>query len=253
MTNHAHLSKPLQAIVREAGRIVMSHYNGEITVDIKDDASPVTQADKGANDYIVDQLQKLTPDIPIIAEESTNDSAIADAPKFWLVDPVDGTKSFIKRTGEFTVNIGLIEHNKPVIGMVLVPAKDTLYYTGDDGKAYKQVGEDHAFPITVRIPPTEGLSAVASVSHRTAETDDFLDKLNVKQFVAAASSLKFCLVAEGSADIYPRFGPTMEWDTAAADAVLRAAGGTVENPDGSIFAYGKNDFRNGFFIAWGKK
>lgn len=248
------LSKQLTEIARQAGKIIMGFYEGGAGIEIKKDKTPVTEADITANDFIVKKLKKLTPDIPIVAEESENTQDAGESGKFWLVDPLDGTKSFIKKTGEFTVNIGLIDNGVPTIGVIYIPARDEMYFTGEDGKAYKQEGGGKPYPIEVRTPPEAGLSVVASQSHRTPETDAFIENLpKVEKLVSASSSLKLCLLAEGKADVYPRFGPTCEWDIAAGHAILQAAGGSLTTETGKKFAYGKPDYLNGYFIAWGKK
>lgn len=243
----------ITAIALQAGAIIMRYYPEEVDVIRKMDNSPVTQADIAANAYIVGALQRLTPDIPVVAEENTEavNAACLGAENFWLVDPLDGTKGFIKKSGEFTVNIGLIRKGLPVAGVVYVPVTQELYYAGETGGAYKRQGGITA-AIHVRDIAAEGAVVVASLSHRTPETDHFIATLKVKSLIAAASSLKFCLLAEGKADIYPRFGRTMEWDTAAGHAVLQAAGGSVENLDGTAFRYGKPGFENPHFIARGK-
>lgn len=241
-------------IARQAGDIILGHYNGKIEVEEKSDHTPVTIADKEANDFIVRELIRIAPDIPVVAEENSEEDnkKAFDKALFWLVDPLDGTKSFIKKTGQFTVNIALIEGHKPVGGAVYVPANDVMYFTGEDGAAYRQIAGRVPENIAVRSAPASGLVVVASKSHRTKETDRYIEQLdNVSEFVSAASSLKFCLVAEGKADVYPRFGPTCEWDTAAGHAVLLAAGGSMEQVDGSEFRYGKGDLLNPFFVAKG--
>ncbi len=258
MMQYSSFVKPLLDIVIHAGDLILTYYKDDIDVTTKDDDSPVTKADLAANDYIVEKLKKLAPEIALISEEEINEAVDASQP-FWLVDPLDGTKSFINKTGEFTVNIGLIHDGKPVLGIVYVPVTKTLYYTGEDGHAYKKKN-GIAELISVRKKPANGLTVVASKSHRTQETDDYISKLDVHDFKASSSSLKFCLLAEGVADIYPRFGLTMEWDTAAAHAVLLAAGGYMEQPNGAAFEYGKThithpeiekNYLNTYFIAWG--
>ncbi len=238
---------------RRAGECIMGHYETAVAVDKKEDSSPVTAADIEANTLIVKALLSMAPQIPVVAEESDNATHIAEIPPlFWLVDPLDGTKSFIKRTGEFTVNIGLIQNRRPVMGVVYIPAKDEMYFTGEKGGAYFAKGSEKPQRIEVRTPPKDGMVVVASASHRTPETDEYISTLKVKSFLPVSSSLKFCAIAKGEADIYPRFGPTMEWDTAAGQAVLEAAGGTVHTLEGAPFIYGKESFRNGYFIARGK-
>lgn len=241
-------------IARHANTIIMEYYQTDCDITIKEDHTPVTEADLAANAYIVEALQKLSPDIPVISEENdeNDNEKIRTSPIFWLVDPLDGTKSFIKQTGEFTVNIGLIKDHKPIGGVITVPAKDLAYWTGADGKVYKQDGNNAIEAISCRKQPECGAVVVASKSHRSPETDDYINKLpSVDTFISASSSLKFCLIAEGKADIYPRFGRTMEWDTAAGHAILNAAGGSVHTIDDDDLAYGKEGLDNPFFIACG--
>lgn len=256
--------EPLCNIAREAGRIIMGYYEGELDVQLKQDASPVTAADLAANAYIVRQLSALAPSIPIVSEEdsASHEAGVFNAQgadlrqgAFWLVDPLDGTKSFIKRTGEFTVNIALIERQQPVLGVIYIPVQERLYFTGADGRAWLKRGTDAAAePVAVRRTPAAGLTVVASASHNSPATEDFIASLpKVAQRVGASSSLKLCRVAEGAADVYPRFGTTMEWDIAAGHAILNAAGGSIACEDGSAFLYAKEAFRNPNFIAWGKR
>ncbi|NDF11464.1 MAG: 3'(2'),5'-bisphosphate nucleotidase [Proteobacteria bacterium] len=255
MTDYRALSSALVDIAKQAGDAILKHYEGVVSIEIKADNSPVTDADIAAHTIITNALKKLTPDIPIISEENDAFLHFSELPnRFWLVDPLDGTKSFIKKTGEFTVNIGLIEEKKPVMGVVYVPVKGDMYYTGDDGAAYQKM-YNHPKPrkIQVRSPAKDGVVVVASHSHRTPETDAYIKTLKVKELISAASSLKFCVIAAGGADVYPRMGPTMEWDTAAAHAILEAAGGSVCTLEGAPFTYGKPDFKNGYFIARGAR
>lgn len=239
-------------IAKKAGDIIMEYYEGKIEVTIKEDESPVTLADLAANKYICAELARLSPGIPVVSEENTLEDNIKASENglFWLVDPLDGTKSFIKKSGQFTVNIALIEKDKPIGGAIYVPVDGNSYFVGKDGSAYKQIDGQAAIKINVRKPQDSGLIVVASQSHRTPETDEYINKLkNVSDLVSASSSLKFCLVAEGAADIYPRFGRTMEWDTGAGHAILVAAGGVMENIDGTPFKYCKEIFANPYFIA----
>ena len=224
----------------------------------KHDSSPVTDADEAGERIILEMLEAATPDIPIVAEEKAAAGCMPDdvGSRFWLVDPLDGTKEFIRGLADFTVNIALVDEGVPAMGVVYAPARGDLYFVCAPNKAcVRTLGADGKWsadrPIHVREPRPEGLAIVASKSHRNQETDDFIAKLPVKTLVSAGSSLKFCLVATGDADVYPRLGPTMEWDTAAGDAVLRAAGGTVTTLEGELFHYGKLDFRNGYFVAKG--
>lgn len=263
---YEHLVEPLRDIAREAGRIIMNHYEGEVDVHIKEDESPVTPADLAANDYIVRELVALTPNLPIVSEEDhdSHEAGIANhhgedlrQTAFWLVDPLDGTTSFIKKTGEFTVNIALVSKQKPLLGVIYLPVQELLYYTGEDGKAWMKRGGGFgakAEPVTVRKAPADGLTVIASKSHGTPETETFIAGLpKVKERIKAASSLKLCKIAAGEADVYPRFGTTMEWDIAAGHAILNAAGGSLAQVDGSPFLYGKEGFRNPHFVAWGNK
>lgn len=242
----------IRKAVLAAGDAIMAIHEQGIDVRHKADASPVTEADEAAERILLATLHALEPALAVVAEESMS---AGNGPNhvgraFWLVDPLDGTREFINRRTDFTVNVGLVIDGAPVFGMVFAPARGLLYWGDvDDGAWCSQGGSDR--PVSVRPAPLDGLVAVASKSHRTPETDTFLNALPVADSQSAGSSLKFCLVAEGAADIYPRFGPTMEWDTAAGDAVLRAAGGAVLNPDGSMFRYGKAEYRNGNFIARG--
>lgn len=237
---------------KEAALLLMRYYKTDLIIEKKEDKSPVTEADHAANALITATLKRLTPDIPVIAEESAESHRldVSGAKAFWLVDPLDGTKSFIKHTGEFTVNMGLIENGIPSWGIIAIPAQNTLYWT-ENGKVLRQEGNGKLEAVSVRTPPKTGLTVVASQSHYSEKTDVFLKEHKVSEFIQANSSLKFCLVAEGRADLYPRFGTTMEWDTAAGDALVRAAGGRVEHPDGRPFSYAKPGFENGNFVVYG--
>lgn len=256
-------------IAKKAAEIIMSFYSGKVEAIYKADNSPVTQADFQANKFIVNALKQLTPDIGVVSEEnSESDNKQAAKKVFWLVDPLDGTKSYIKKTGEFTVNIALIENNVPTGGVVYIPAKEIGYFTAEDGNAYKQISNNLPDLINARVKPDTNsqnqqtnedkesnnkIVVVASKSHMTAETEDYIKNLGDNiSLISAASSLKFCLLAEGKADLYPRFGNTYEWDTGAGHAVLNAAGGSMLNIDGSDFFYAKPDFLNPYFIASGR-
>ncbi|HYM31066.1 MAG TPA: 3'(2'),5'-bisphosphate nucleotidase CysQ [Candidatus Cybelea sp.] len=249
------LMDALCAMAREAGSRIMEVYSGPFAARTKVDRSPVTDADEAAERVIVERLGALTPGIPIVAEESVARSGLPAPPghTFWLVDPLDGTREFIDRNGEFTVNIALVEHGTPILGVVLVPALQQLYGGRGSGDAFRMFGTGAPEPIAAAMPGADGLKVVASRSHRDAATDAYLSKLTVKEIVAAGSSLKFCRVAEGAADLYPRFGPTMEWDTAAGHAVLSAAGGSVRGLDGRDLAYGKSGYLNSAFVARGRE
>lgn len=253
------LTTDLARIAIEAGEVIMTIYAREFSVAEKEDRSPVTEADGAAEDVILAGLARLTPDIPAVAEEAASDGKIPQIGElFYLVDPLDGTKEFINRNGEFTVNIALIEKGKPIAGVVYAPAIGRMF-TGNSqtgATQYKVEGSSLSEEQQIRVRDARGkpLVAIASRSHRDAKTEEYLNQYNISEIVAAGSSLKFCLVATGEADIYPRHGRTMEWDTAAGHAVLGAAGGSVTRLDGSPFLYGKVDesFANTFFVASGK-
>jgi 3'(2'), 5'-bisphosphate nucleotidase len=252
MPDPALLLPKLLAVADRAGAVILEHYAGELEVARKADRSPVTVADEEAERVILDALRELTPDIPVIAEEAVARGEIpaVRGGRFWLVDPLDGTREFISKNGEFTVNVALVEGDQPLLGVVTAPAKGWAWW-GAAGKGAFRREDGEATPIRVRPRPQQGVVAVASRSHRDAETDAWLAERGIADTVSAGSSLKFCLVAEGKADVYPRFGTTMEWDTAAGHAVLRAAGGRVVTVDGKPFVYGKPGFKNPGFIAEG--
>jgi len=252
----ATLSSRLETLVRiarAAGEVVMRHYEAGCDARVKPDRSPVTDADEEAERLILGELALAFPGVPVVAEEQAAAGHICEVgARFFLVDPVDGTKEFLKRGGEFTVNIGEIVDREPVSGVVLAPAIGRLF-VGAAGEGAFELSSGKIRDIACRVPDPDGLVAVSSRSHPDAKTDELLKALPIKGHTNAGSSLKFCLVAAGEADIYPRAGETMEWDTAAGHAVLRAAGGTVTNWDGTPFLYGKPGFRNGPFIARGKQ
>ncbi len=249
---NAQLLEELIPIVRKAGELVMAVYASDFDVVTKGDASPVTKADEQAEALITEALQRLTPNIPIIAEEAAAAGLMPEVGnRFWLVDPLDGTKEFINRNGEFTVNVALVEDGRATLGVVLAPALGSLYAGGLNlGSWMEQGGERRK--IACRQQPAEGITVVASRSHGDeAALDAFLKDRLVSKSVSAGSSLKLCLVASGQADVYPRLGRTMEWDIAAGHAVLLGAGGAVERLDGSPLLYGKPGFENPHFAAWG--
>jgi 3'(2'), 5'-bisphosphate nucleotidase len=255
------LPRALADIAYEAGAILLKHYATEVVARNKEDASPVTAADEEAESFILSRLQRLAPEVPVIAEEQMARRAASEiGNRFFLVDPLDGTKEFISKNGEFTVNIASIVDGEPVCGVVYLPARDRLFVGDSQAGAFEIAAPpgarlDHAAAkrIRARRAPADGLVAVASRSHRDSKTDEYLAKFRVKDFVSAGSSLKFCLVAAGEADIYPRLGRTMEWDTAAGHAVLCAAGGSVLSLEGRPLRYGKvqEKFANPFFVARG--
>jgi 3'(2'), 5'-bisphosphate nucleotidase len=244
-------------IARAAGEDILAIYRDEGAFDVrrKADNSPVTAADEAADRRITRALRRLTPDIPVISEEEVAEGREPElaGERFWLVDPLDGTKEFIKRNGEFTVNIALIERSRPVLGVVHAPALDATYWVSGPGAARARTGaKEHA--IEARLPPPDGLVVAVSRSHaNTAALDDFLKGLPVVERRPAGSSLKLCLIANGEADLYPRLGPTMEWDIAAGHAVLAAAGGSVRDTEGREIAYGKKGLLNPPFVARGRQ
>jgi 3'(2'), 5'-bisphosphate nucleotidase len=244
------------AAAREAGALIMRHYAGDIERRQKADKSPVTAADEEAEELIIARLAEAAPAIPIVAEESVSAGAKPDVSGgvFFLVDPLDGTKEFLSRNGEFTVNIALIEHKRPTAGVVFAPAIGRMFW-GSDGRAFEEHGKRPARSIATRPVPADGMTAIASRSHRDRLTDEYLEHYPIRDLIAAGSSLKFCVVAAGEADIYPRHGTTMEWDTAAGHAVLAAAGGRVTRLDGKTpLTYGnaRENFTNPSFVAWGR-
>ena len=256
----AHTVECLATLASHAGAAIMEVYSGPIAAIAKADHSPVTDADVKAEAMILEGLMRHYPNIPVVAEEAmARDIKPAIGRQFFLVDPLDGTREFISRNGEFTVNIALIENAAPVLGIVYGPATGTLYWGATNlgaGKAIVTPGGDFMMKASIVMqtrPPATPKTILASRSHCDDETLRFIERHPGAQVINAGSSLKFCVIAEGKADLYPRFGRTMEWDTAAGHAVLAAAGGQVSKPDGSPFAYGKSDegFANGPFIATG--
>jgi len=248
------LKDELVAVARKAGAVILEVYNRDFQTGQKADRSPVTEADTAAEAVILEALARLAPDVPAIAEEQcAKDGVPLDAPRrFFLVDPLDGTKEFIARNGEFTVNIALIEDGRPVLGVVYLPATDACY-AGAAGKAERRLGTGAPEAIAARPAPSSGLIMAISRSHADGEVERAKARgLDIAGTIVAGSSLKFCRIAEGAADLYPRFGTTMEWDTAAGQAVLEAAGGRVETVEGEPLRYGKSGFRNPHFIAFGR-
>lgn len=246
----------------EAGQIILHVKRQGIETHYKNDQSPVTLADQLAEKKILETLSHICPSIPIVAEEQKaagyqTDTSVSDY--CFYVDALDGTKEFIKGGSDYTVNIGLIYQNQPIFGIIYVPETDTLYQGHViDGICKKVLNASKASAQSITLPPAKAkkteqqapLRIVASRSHRTPETEAFLANYSGAEIISVGSSLKFCLLAEDKADLYPRMGPTSEWDTAAGDAILRAAGGHVTNPDGSTFFYGKENHLNGNFIAY---
>jgi 3'(2'), 5'-bisphosphate nucleotidase len=254
--NLSPLIDPLVALAAEAGKAILEVYASDFDVQAKDDESPITKADMASHHLILAGLQELTPDLPILSEES----GLPDFEErgrwnpYWLIDPLDGTKEFVNRNGEFTVNIALIEDHQPVLGVVHVPVRDTTYYGCRGVGAAKRVEGGQPERIGVATASASPVRVVGSRSHRGASLDRFLENLGDFEMHPTGSSLKFCLVAEGEADIYPRLGPTSEWDTAAAQAVVEQAGGVVLELDGTPLSYNnKPDILNPHFLVAGPR
>jgi len=253
------LLEALIAAALTAGRAIHQIYAAGFEVTRKPDSTPVTDADHAAEAIILEALARAQPDIPVIAEEQVAAGRIpAVGAQFFLVDPLDGTREFIQHRGDFTVNIALIRAGHPVLGVVFAPASSALFAGNVAARAAFRFDPSAVAANTagrqaihVREAPHQGLTVVASRSHSTPQTDAYLSQYRVSSRVPVGSSLKFCLVAAGEADLYPRLGPTMEWDTAAGHAVLCAAGGAVWAPGGEVLCYGKPGFRNPSFVASG--
>jgi 3'(2'), 5'-bisphosphate nucleotidase len=263
---YRHLVEGLLPTVLAAGRIEMRHFAAGVTVETKADATPVTVADREAEEALLEGLHKVASGVPVIAEEAVAAGAIPEVKDaFFLVDPLDGTRAFIKKSPEFTINIGLVERSRPVFGIIYVPARGELYAT----LAPDEAVEAHIAPdaenvrldtcslkrLHTRVPDPNALVAFASRSHAAQSTEAFLARLPIAETRKASSSLKFCLIAKGEADLYARLGQTSEWDTAAGHAILVAAGGCVTTLDGAPLLYGKSagGFANPHFVAWGGK
>jgi 3'(2'), 5'-bisphosphate nucleotidase len=241
----------MRQLALDAGKRIMQVYNGpDFEVRSKGDASPVTEADEAADALISAGLRAAFPDVVLITEEQAASHALT-ASTFLIVDPLDGTKEFVQRRGDFTVNIAYVVDGVPQRGVVYAPAQGRLFYTRADGVSVEELSDGSVQQINVSRPDNAALMVVASKSHRDQATDDYIAKYAVRDMKSAGSSLKFCLIATGEADLYPRLGRTMEWDTAAGDAVLRGAGGhVVRFDDHTPLAYGKPGWDNPFFIAY---
>ncbi len=248
--------KELLNIAKQAGEAILKIYETDFEVEYKDDKSPLTAADKAANDVIMKGLENMNPDIPIISEENKNLSFEdrKDWTYCWIVDPLDGTKEFLKRNDEFTVNIALVKSGIPIAGVVYVPVTGEYYYADLEGKAWYKKGDDVAESIQVKRPTEDSVIIMGSRSHMNEDTEQFVEEQKVRfkkvEFIAAGSSLKLCKVAHGLAHLYPRYAPTMEWDTAAGQAVVEAAGGTVlRHPEMTPLLYNKENLLNPYFLA----
>ncbi|MHA6264333.1 3'(2'),5'-bisphosphate nucleotidase CysQ [Arenibacterium sp. CAU 1754] len=255
--NYDTLVPVIRKLAIEAGEKIMEIYNSDdFDVKVKSDDSPVTEADEAADALISAGLRAAFPDVMLVTEEQA-DSHDTTGDTFLIVDPLDGTKEFIHRRGDFTVNIALVEKGVPTRGVVYAPAKNRMFFTLADGRSVEETGAfqpdqiGETTPINVAKSDNSALMVVASKSHRDQATDDYINKYAVKDMKSAGSSLKFCLIATGEADLYPRVGRTMEWDTAAGHAVLNGAGGKVVRfDDHSPLTYGKDGYANPFFIAY---
>jgi len=245
-------------IAREAGKKILEIYDTEFDIAHKDDRTPLTNADLASHKTIIAELQELTPDIPILSEEA---AALPFEQRsqwqtYWLVDPLDGTREFIKRNGEFTVNIALIDNHRSILGVIHVPVLDVDYFAWDDGAAYKSEQGGTAHPITVKQPEQDRIVIAGSRSHGSEAMQKYVENLSAcyteVEMLSMGSSLKFCLVAEGKADLYPRLGLTSEWDTAAAQCIVEQAGGQVTKTDMSTLEYNtKDSLLNPFFFVFG--
>ena len=254
MTLEAALRDDVIALAREAATRILAVYDTAFDVEHKADASPLTEADLASHHCIVDGLKRLTPDVPVLSEESAHLVGEAERrgwARSWLVDPLDGTREFVKRNGEFTVNIALIEDGVAVFGVIQQPVTGALWHGTLGEGAFRREGDADA-PIRCRRPAAAPLRVAASRSHRDARTEAFMARLGEIEPVAQGSSLKFCRIAEGAMDVYPRFGPTSEWDTGAGQAIVEAAGGLVVDPRGRPLRYNQRDtILNGDFLAVG--
>ncbi len=249
------LTHEINEVARTSGSIIRKYFHTSYDVDIKDDKSPVTTADLAANEYIERQLSILTPDIPRISEESDN-TAYAERKHwdtFWLIDPLDGTREFIKNRPDFTVNIALIHHNKPVLGSIYLPIRDQLYYATTGDSAYRCDQENTPITIKVSSKTYAKPRICGSRAHPSKLMQKFLSNVGEHELLARGSSIKSCLVADGSADIYPRFGPTWEWDTAASQCIIEQAGGHLTNLDMLALSYNKESLLNPSFLAFANK
>jgi 3'(2'), 5'-bisphosphate nucleotidase len=254
MTPDTQVREGVIALARDAAARILAVYDTCFDVEHKADASPLTEADLASHACIVEGLERLTPDIPILSEESAEEVPALlrrSWPRLWVVDPLDGTREFVKRNGEFTVNIALVEDGVAVFGVIQQPVSGALWHGGPGAGAFRREG-DADVAIRCRQPAVSPLRVAASRSHRDARTQAFMDRMGETEPMAQGSSLKFCRIAEGAMDVYPRFGPTSEWDTAAGQAILEAAGGLVIDPRGRPLRYNQRDtVLNGDFLALG--
>ena len=249
------LIAPVIALAESAGKSILEIYEAGFSITDKEDNTPLTDADLAAHNTITEGLEKLTPNIPVLSEESTSIpfEERQQWSRYWLIDPLDGTREFIKRNGEFTVNIALIENHEPILGVIQVPVNGILYYAWREGGAWKRLPEQAVEQIHVRTPSEEQLVVAGSRSHQSEIITDFLDKIGTHRIFPMGSSLKSCLVAEGQADLYPLLGPTSEWDTAAAQCVVEEAGGQLTDTAMQPLRYNtKDSLLNPHFFVFGK-
>ncbi len=253
MTERKQLLDDLKQVALQAGDAIMSIYQRDFEITEKSDHSPLTEADLAAHNLICEQLAKLTPELPILSEESADIdwSTRKSWDRYWLVDPLDGTKEFIKKNGEFTVNIALIENHAPTLSVVYAPVLKKLYAADINSGCWLTTDDGTTSELKVKAPAAGAkLRIVGSRSHPSPDTAEYLKRYDNYEMVSVGSSLKFCLVAEGLADIYPRLGPTMEWDTGAGQCIAEAAGATVTDMDGVAFRYNtKDSLLNGYFVV----
>lgn len=257
LQDYQHHLNAVIAIAKSAGEAIMQVYSTDFNVVSKSDNSPLTQADVAAHNIIVDSLKGLTPDLPSLSEESETVSADVrnEWQRYWLIDPLDGTREFVKRNGEFTVNIALIDQNKPVLGVVYAPVKELLYFASQHHGAYRQHGNQPLERIHIKKFDASKPVIAGSRSHQDRKFANFIQNIetNLKvqpELISIGSSLKICLVADGTVDVYPRLGPTFEWDTAAGHCVLNEAGGDIVDMQGETLRYNtKSSLLNPFFFA----
>lgn len=252
---NSNLMEAVGGLALEAGRKIMPFYRGHVAVSMKQDASPLTAADLAAHHFLVESLPVVLPGVAVISEESAPESHLSAChmDRFWLVDPLDGTKEFLKATGEFTVNIALVENGRPVLGVVHAPALGATYYASVEGGAWRKAGDGAPTRLATRRADLMRLAVVASKDHAGPLVKAMLDRLVEPALRSMGSSLKFCLVAEGCADLYLRDVPTMEWDTAAAQCVVESAGGSVCTLDGKSLRYGKEGLKNPSLMTVGDR
>lgn len=242
---------PVCELAALAGQEILKVYQGDIEVEIKSDGSPLTAADQAAHRVIIAGLEKLTPDIPVLSEEASDITYEQRAKwhQYWLVDPLDGTREFVKRNGEFTVNIAFIDNHKPILGVVYVPVTGITYFACEGSGAFKKEPNEAAKTIAVSSYSGGTVRIAASRSHAGKALEKFIAAVGDVETISMGSSLKLCLVAEGAADVYPRLGPTSEWDTAAAHAIVEVAGGKVTDLDNNSLRYNKRNILNPWFIV----